>query len=58
MEFEVTTLSDSSSPEEKRHELFTKQKQLLDTFLAHGAISQQQYDISLGELKAKMGFQD
>ena len=43
------------NPEEKKKALFLKQKKLLDTFLSHHAISQAQYDKSLGDLKAKMG---
>ena len=47
--------------EEKRSEkqlLFERQKQLLDTFLEHCAISKAQYDKSLGDLKEKMGIED
>ncbi len=44
--------------EEKQQWLFDAQKQLLDTFLAHGAISQAQYDKSLGDLTAKMGIRE
>ena len=47
--------------EEKRSEkqlLFERQKQLLDTFLEHGAISKDQYNKSLGDLKEKMGIED
>ena len=47
--------SDSSGREEKKKELFRNQKQLLDTFLKNGAISQAQYDKSLGDLIVKMG---
>ena len=36
--------------------LFLKQKETLDTFLAHGAISRAQYDKSLHDMKEKMGF--
>lgn len=43
------------SPEEKKRQLFLKQKNLLDTFLARNAISQAQYDKSLGDLRDKMG---
>lgn len=43
------------SPEEKRHQLFLRQKQLLDVFLAHGAITRAQHDKSLGDLREKMG---
>ena len=44
------------TPEEKKRKLYEKQKALLDTFLEHRAISQQQYDKSLGDLTEKMGF--
>ena len=44
------------TPEEKKRKLYEKQKSLLDTFLEHRAISQQQYDKSLGDLTEKMGF--
>jgi hypothetical protein len=43
------------APEEKNKALFLKQKELLDTFLAHHAISQAQYDKSLRDLRIKMG---
>lgn len=42
------------SPEEKKRQLFLKQKKLLDTFLEKRAISQAQYDKSLGDLRDKM----
>lgn len=42
------------SPEEKKRQLFLKQKKLLDTFLEKHAISQAQYDKSLGDLRDKM----
>ena len=41
--------------EEKKRDLYLRQKELLDTFLEHGAISQAQYDKSLGDLTEKMG---
>ena len=40
--------------EEKNHELFLRQKALLDEFLEHGAISQAQHDKSLHDLTEKM----
>lgn len=43
------------SPEDKKKQLYLNQKQTLDTFLAHGAISRAQYDKSLGDLTEKMG---
>ncbi len=45
----------TQTPEEKKKELFQKQKELLDTFLAHHAITQQQYDKSLHDMTVKMG---
>ena len=51
MENEWTGLSD----EEKRCKLYEKQKETLDTFLTHGAITKAQYDKSLGDLTVKMG---
>ena len=41
--------------EEKKLLLFLNQKQTLDLFLAKGAISQAQYNKSLGDLREKMG---
>lgn len=43
------------SPEEKKKQLYLKQKNLLDTFLSHGAITKAQYEKSLGDLTEKMG---
>lgn len=45
------------SPEEKKRALFLRQKELLDTFLATGAISQAQHDKSLNCLIEKMGIE-
>lgn len=44
------------SPDEKKRELYLRQKDLLDTFLEHGAITRAQYEKSLGDLTEKMGF--
>ena len=41
--------------EEKKQDLYRRQKQLLDIFLENGAISRAQYDKSLGDLTVKMG---
>ena len=46
------------SPAEKKLELFRRQKDLLDTFLSTGAISQAQHDKSLNCLIEKMGIKD
>ena len=43
------------SQKEKRHQLYLKQKELLDTFLAHGTITHLQYEKSLHDLTVKMG---
>ena len=43
------------TPEEKKHYLFLNQKKTLDLLLERGAISQAQYDKSLGDLREKMG---
>ncbi len=43
------------SPEEKKKQLFLKQKRLLETFLERNAISQSQFEKSLGDLREKMG---
>lgn len=43
-----------NQPDEKKIELFKNQKELLDTFLSHGAITKAQYDKSLGCLTEKM----
>ena len=45
----------SLSHAEKNHQLFLKQKALLDQFLEKGAISQAQHDKSLHDLIEKMG---
>lgn len=46
------------SAEQKKEQLYKKQKALLDTFLEHHAISKAQYDKSLGDLIEKMGICD
>ena len=46
------------TPEEKKAELYRKQKELLDMFLERNAISKAQYDKSLGDLTEKMVMSD
>ena len=48
-------LNSSISHTDQKLSLFLRQKELLDTFLSHHAISQAQYDKSLGDLIVKMG---
>ena len=43
------------TPEEKRKQLFLKQKKTLDLFMERNAISKAQYDKNLGDLVEKMG---
>ena len=54
MEVEIKDLT-ALSYKEKNHQLFLRQKALLDSFLGHGAISQAQHDKSLRDLAEKMG---
>ena len=44
--------------EEKKLDLFLRQKRTLDLFLERNAISKAQYDKSLGDLIEKMGMPD
>lgn len=46
---------ESLSHEEKNHELFLRQKALLESFLEKGALSREQYEKSLRDLTEKMG---
>lgn len=46
------------SQEEKKLQLFLNQKQTLDLFLERKAISQAQYNKSMGDLREKMGFSE
>ncbi len=57
MEIENKEWTDLSY-EEKNHQLFLRQKALLDGFLSHGAITQAQHDKSLHDLVVKMGEQE
>ena len=43
------------TPEDKKQYFFLNQKKTIDMFLEKGAISQTQYDKSLGDLREKMG---
>lgn len=52
---ENSTAWDNMTHDQKNHQLYLKQKQMLDMFLEHGAISQSQHDKSLHDLTEKMG---
>ena len=43
--------------EQKKVELYLKQKQMLEMFLERNAISKAQFDKSLGDLTEKMGME-
>ena len=43
-------------PDEAKRQLFFQQKHTMDTFLATGALTKEQYDFSLRGLIVKMGF--
>ena len=58
MEEDKTKVSEENIKEEKRHELYKRQKKLLETFLEKGAISESQYRKSLSDLSAKMGYSE
>jgi len=45
---------DAMTHKQKNHELFLRQKALLDQFLEKGAISREQHDKSLHDLTEKM----
>ena len=49
---------ETMTPEQKQRELYARQVELLDTFLEHRAISQEQHDKSLHDLTMKMGYEE
>ena len=55
---ESQTVWEQMTPEEKKKQLFLRQKHTLDLFLERNAISRAQYDKSLGDLREKMGMQN
>lgn len=46
------------SSEEKRVDLYMRQKNMLNDFLERNAISKEQYEKSLNDLTKKMGMQE
>lgn len=48
----------SLTPEEKKRQLYERQKAMLQGFLERNAISKEQYEKSLGDLTAKMGYEN
>ena len=55
---QIRTDWEGLTPEEKKKQLFLKQKNTLDLFLERNAISKAQYDKSLGDLVDKMAVDD
>ena len=53
----ITKTWEEMTPEEKKIQLYIKQKNMLDSFLARNAISKAHYDKSLGDLTEKMGME-
>ena len=51
------TAPSTLSHEDQLRKLYLDQKQTLDLFLKNGAITQAQYDKSLGDLTRKMGME-
>jgi len=45
------------TPEEKKVDLYLRQKKTLEDFLERKAITQEQFDKSIGDLTEKMGMQ-
>lgn len=54
LSFSLSTDWSYMSHDEQQRALFNKQKDLLDTFLAHGAIDHRQYEKSLNCMAEKM----
>ena len=48
----------SLTPLEKKKQLYIRQKKMLGLFLERNAISQEQFEKSLGDLTEKMGMED
>ena len=46
------------TPEEKKRQLYERQRAMLQDFLERNAISKEQYDKSLGDPTVKMGYEN
>lgn len=53
----IPTSYEQLTPEQKKQQLFENQRNLLNTFLKHNAITKEQYDKSIGDLIVKMGIE-
>ena len=54
-QIEKQRLWESMSPEEKRRQLYLRQKETLEAFLVRHAISQAQYDRGVQEMSKALG---
>ena len=54
LDFTVTNEWQGLSDQEKQQRLYSKQKNVLDTFLGRRVISQEQYDLSIHTLMDNM----
>lgn len=50
--------NETASPKQSNIDLYLRQKKMLEQFLERNAISQEQFDKSLGDLTEKMGMQE
>lgn len=59
LDLKLTPMTDwrTMPPDERKRALFQKQKDLLDTFLSHGAIDRRQHEKSLTCMAEKMGME-
>ena len=54
----MDNLEQHKSDEQKKIDLYLRQKKMLEDFLERNAISKAQFDKSLGDLTEKMGMQE
>lgn len=50
--------NETASPKQSNIDLYLRQKKMLEQFLERNAISQEQFDKSLGDLTEKMSMQE
>ena len=51
----IIIIQEALMTDDKKLQLYNQQKETLDTFLKTGAISHDQYEVSLNGLRTKMG---
>ena len=50
--------NNSEIKDEKKYQLYLRQKQMLELFLKNGTITQAQFSKSFNDMKEKMGFKN